>query len=136
MNADFLDAQTRHWEDAEALFNARRLANADHLYGFSAECGLKALMSKFDMPAKADGTPTEKQDRVHIDKVWSRYETYRSGHGVSGYDLPSPPPFDDWKEGQRYANRAEFDETRVTGHRNGAEQVRSLIEKARRDGLI
>jgi hypothetical protein len=40
MNADFLDAHYRHWQDAELLFGRGRLANADHLYGLAAECGL------------------------------------------------------------------------------------------------
>ena len=35
----FLDAHNRHWKDAELLFCRARLANADQLYGFSAECG-------------------------------------------------------------------------------------------------
>jgi len=44
MTADFLDAHERHWTDAEILFAQGRFANADHLYGLSAECGLKWLM--------------------------------------------------------------------------------------------
>ena len=42
-SADFSNAHNRHWQDAELLFCDRRWANADHLYGFSAECGLKAV---------------------------------------------------------------------------------------------
>ena len=38
--ADYGDAHLRRWEDAELLFNDDRWANADQLYGFSAECGL------------------------------------------------------------------------------------------------
>ncbi len=46
MQADFLDAHERHWQDAELLLTNQRLANADHLYGMSAECGLKRLCSR------------------------------------------------------------------------------------------
>jgi hypothetical protein len=49
MQADFLDAHERHWQDAELLLTNQRLANADHLYGMSAECGLKRLMLAFGM---------------------------------------------------------------------------------------
>ena len=45
MKADFLDAHQRHWDDAEHLLQAQRWANADHLYGFAAECGLKAVVA-------------------------------------------------------------------------------------------
>ena len=37
--ADYPNAHLQHWQDAERLFEARRFANADQLYGFSAECG-------------------------------------------------------------------------------------------------
>ncbi len=35
MNADFLDAHERHWDDAEILLAQNSLPNADHLYGLS-----------------------------------------------------------------------------------------------------
>jgi hypothetical protein len=41
MNTDFLDAHERHHDDADHLHANARHANADHLYGVSAECGLK-----------------------------------------------------------------------------------------------
>nr|VFK54807.1 MAG: hypothetical protein BECKTUN1418F_GA0071002_105616 [Candidatus Kentron sp. TUN]VFK55380.1 MAG: hypothetical protein BECKTUN1418D_GA0071000_103118 [Candidatus Kentron sp. TUN]VFK60455.1 MAG: hypothetical protein BECKTUN1418E_GA0071001_105815 [Candidatus Kentron sp. TUN] len=47
MNADFFDAHNRHWQDWEQLFASERWANADHLYGMAAECGLKCLMQAF-----------------------------------------------------------------------------------------
>jgi hypothetical protein len=93
MNADFLDAHHRHMTDAETLFQAKRIANADQLYGFAAECGLKKLMGIFGMLVAADGSPTDKTDRVHAEKVWDRYEAYRF-NALSGanYVLPSPNP--------------------------------------------
>ena len=48
-DADFSDAHRRHWEDAELLHAYSRWANADQLYGFSAECGLKAVMQVLGM---------------------------------------------------------------------------------------
>ena len=47
-------ALQRHWEDAELLFSEKRLANADHLYGFSAECGLKAVMEALGMGGRSE----------------------------------------------------------------------------------
>jgi hypothetical protein len=49
MNTDFYDAHQRHWDDAELLYEKQRWANADHLYGMAAECGLKQLMLAFGM---------------------------------------------------------------------------------------
>lgn len=44
MPTDFADAHRCHWKDTELLFVHRRLGNADQIYGFSAECGLNAVM--------------------------------------------------------------------------------------------
>lgn len=120
------------------LFHAARWANADHLYGVSAECGLKRLMMMFGMTVDATGAPTDKKkDRRHIDEIWQRYESYRSGPPVgAAYTLPPTAPFADWKIEQRYAKRDGFDLERIQGHRDGAEIVRKLMARARRDGLI
>ena len=53
--ADYSDAHRRHWEDAELLFTNARWANADQSYGFSAECGLKAMMQSRGMPVRPTG---------------------------------------------------------------------------------
>lgn len=136
MDADFLDAFHRHWEDAELLLQQSRWANADHLYGLAAECGLKRLMIVFGMLVGSSGAPAQPKDRVHADQAWVRYETYRSGHGSGEYKLSDPNPFNDWHIGQRYANRANFDETRARAHRKGADEVRNLIAEAVKDGWI
>lgn len=54
---DFADAHRRHWGDAELLFRSRRLGNADHLYGLSAECGLKAVAEGLEMPVAPSRLP-------------------------------------------------------------------------------
>ena len=139
MNADFLDSHLRHWEDAEMLSQATpaRLANADHLYGFSAECGLKWLMIMFGMRPNPTTGDLEKIDRKHINKIAQRYESYRSGHPLAAaYALPQSTPFDDWDVDQRYAHRNGFDPARVRRHREGAEIIRRLVTQAQMDGLI
>lgn len=136
MQTDFLDAHDRHMEDAEFLGQHNRLANADHLYGISAECGLKSLMLAFGMPFD-EGRPRRREDRVHADRIWQRYEAYRHGHlaGI-GYSLPVDNPFDDWNIDQRYGNRTNFDRNRVRRHQMGARLVRDLVTRARLEGLI
>ena len=138
MDTDFLDAHHRHLRDADSLFSASRLANADHLYGIATECGLKRLMIVFGMKIRAiDDAPEAREDRDHVDKVWKRYETYRSGHvqGVQ-YGLPSSFPYDDWKVSQRYEQMERFYYARVEPHHTAAHAVHSLIKKAETAGLI
>ncbi|MGB7511899.1 MAG: hypothetical protein WBP54_11520 [Pelodictyon phaeoclathratiforme] len=137
MNPDFLDAHERHWEDAELLKDGNRLANADHLFGISAECGLKCLMIQFGMPMDTD-KPKDRQDRIHANEIWRRFEAYRSGHQQgTNYALSLPDPFmDDWDVNQRYARRDDFDISRLASHRAGAEAVLNLIKKAKLAGLL
>ncbi len=137
MNADFLDAHRRHMVDAKTLFLASRLANADQLYSFAAECGLKKLMSSFGMLVTPDGSPTDRADRVHADTIWARYESYRSTN-ISGanYVLPNPNPFHDWGASQRYANSNDISLPRVQAHRAAATTIAALVRKAQLEGLI
>ena len=138
MKADFLDAHQRHWDDAEHLLQAQRWANADHLYGFAAECGLKQLMQRFGMSVdETTGSPVDRKDWRHADTIWARFESYRSGHahGV-GYVLPAGNLFGNWDVSDRYAHQSNFDEARAQGHQAGAQTIRNLIAKAQREGLL
>ncbi|MDM7457165.1 MAG: hypothetical protein P3W97_007935 [Tepidimonas sp.] len=138
MQADFLDAHERHWTDAEGLFQTGRWANADHLYGVAAECGLKRLMLAFGMPYDSTrDRPAEGRDQVHANKIWDRYESYRCGHHQgAAYALSTPNPFSDWDVAQRYAHQSNFDQARTQAHQSGASVVRALIKKAQKDGLL
>ncbi len=138
MNSDFLDAHQRHWQDAERLFLAQRWANADHLYGLAAECGLKRLMLAFGMPFDAGrDRPQKDSDLKHADGVWARYDAYRAAcQQGTNYGLPSNNPFQNWNISQRYAHQHEFDQGRVNDHRKGAEQVQKFVARASIEGLL
>jgi hypothetical protein len=136
MQTDFYDAYYRHWMDAEFLYNDSRFPNADQLYGYSAECGLKCLMGIFGVPLDPVTGKLPPKDRVHIDQVWDRYETYRAGVGIAGYMLPQPNPFDNWNISNRYAHASGFSKTYVEQHKLGAEAVKVLIKKALLEGRL
>ncbi len=138
MQADFLDAHERHWDDAERLLHTQRWANADHLYGMAAECGVKRLMLAFGMPFDpTKDWPANKQDRTHANGIWARFESYRSGHAQgAGYVLSASNPFSNWDVSDRYAHQSNFDQARAQGHQTGAQIVRNLIAKAQREGLL
>jgi hypothetical protein len=132
---DYLDAMERHWLDAEQLFHLTppRLANADQLYGLSAECGLKALMHKWGMQLN-NNKPRRPEDRKHADGIWSRYETYRQGR-IATLALPTNP-FEEWSIHHRYANRVHFQQTVVDGHMRGAALVKRLVAQANIEGEL
>ncbi|GBE50099.1 hypothetical protein BMS3Bbin13_01024 [bacterium BMS3Bbin13] len=139
MKTDFMDAATRHWEDAELLSNTLRWANADHLYGVAAECALKAVMVMLGMETKPDdGSPIESRHKKHINRIWEEFLTFAAGRNEGRYSgmLPVGTPFADWDAAQRYAARREFSKDRVTLHRDAARAVRRILADARVDGSL
>ncbi|MFW7194423.1 SAM-dependent methyltransferase [Enterobacter sp. BNK-29] len=138
MSTDFVDSHDRHLVDANQLFSSGRFANADQLYGFSVECGLKSLMKAFGMPFdNVKQMPQKSSDTVHADKVWDRFESYRSSHtSGAGYQLNGTNPFQDWNASQRYYNQSSFDAAKVSPHKAAADQVNQLIRKAKLAGLV
>ncbi len=134
----FLDAYCRHWEDGETLYGAGRLANADHLYGLCAECGIKAVMQGLGMlHLDAQGQP-EKEYKKHVDVLWSTFCSLAEGRSQAPYAtlLPGSNPFGDWKIEQRYAPSTHFTDTRVSAHRSGVDAVHELVRQARTDGKL
>lgn len=96
-------------------------------------------MMAFGMQLNASGNrPKLQPDQVHADRIWARYESYRSGRpqGAS-YALPvAPNPFQNWDVGQRYAHQSNFDQVRAGKHQAAARDVGLLIRTAKLGGLI
>ncbi|MGP9846314.1 hypothetical protein [Brachybacterium sp. 107] len=136
MSIDFANAHERHQDDASYLDDTGRLANADHLYGFSAECGLKALMTLFGMPVKVSGDPEDQMNRKHIEIIWGRYSAYTSAPYSTDYQLESENAFTDWRVSDRYAADTNVTTSRLSRHREGAKHVHDLINRARVEGLL
>ena len=130
-DADFVDAHRRHWTDAELLYGDRRWPNADHLYGLSAECGLKAVMRRLGMRAE-----TPRKYRKHVCELWPIFEDFaRERNGVRYLKLlPGGEPFDDWSIDDRYAHREHFDQGRVGPHREAACGIRRMVRSMEQDG--
>ena len=136
MPIDFLDAMERHWHDAQLLGSPGqlRLANADHLDGMAAVCGLKALMAIEGMDLENNETHKKKYKK-HINATWAHFSDFRQGT-LATYVLTSKNPFNDWLVDQRYAAEANFDAARVDNHKTGAKQVYDLVERAKDEGLL
>ena len=136
--ADFIDAHQRHWQDAELLFNEGRWANADQLYGFSAECGLKAVMKALGMSVEPDGKPTDEEHRKHVRELWPIFKSFVSGRNGSQYlnQLPNGDPFNNWSHHNRYARGCHFQEADVEPHRKAACTVYQMIQRAKQDGQL
>lgn len=136
MATNFHQAHLRHLDDAKHLEQHQRLANADHLLGFAAECGLKALMVVFGMPVEADGSPSRAKDRRHINRLVHRYTTYQQGPDAAQYALTSAIDFSNWDVSDRYAGDGHVSGARAASHRQGADEVHALVRQAEMEGLL
>jgi hypothetical protein len=140
MQPDYLDAAERHWEDAQCLLAHNRLANADHLIGFSAECALKAVMLGLQiLRIGSRGAPQDPQHRVHIDRLWDEFVGLAEGPYGARYTeimAGTSNPFTDWDVAQRYAHRSQIAPTAVERHRRGCALTRKVLETALLDGVL
>lgn len=132
---DYLDAHNRHWEDAELLFNRNRQATADHLYGISSECGLKAMM---EIPVDESGRPREREHQVHIDRFWSVFTTFLNGQGGGRFlsQFSDNNPFADWSVHDRYSHRDHIAIEQLETHREAARKIRTSVQLFALDGQL
>ena len=132
--SDFTDAHERHWQDAELLFEHNRWANADQLYGLSAECGLKAVMQQLGMLVDDTGRPPIKY-REHVNRLWPVFQDFANDHDGARYVemLPGGSPFANWAIEDRYAKRDDFHQAGVASHREATEQIARMVLVARQD---
>ena len=136
MQIDFYNAHIRHWDDAEHLHSEGRMLNADHLYGFSAECGVKFLMKGLGMRTSPSGDPQDHIDRKHIDQLWVRYNSYASGRAIGPKcTLPALNPFDQWNVKDRYTDGSHIDTARQSQHRNAAKTIKDVVNHVRHGGI-
>ena len=137
--ADFTDAHRRHWKDAEMLFSEDRWANADQLYGFSSECGLKTVMKALGMPVNpTTGAPVQKRHREHVQDLWPVFVGFARGRQGGRYLhlLPGGSPFANWSHHDRYGHQSNFSKQSVARHRQAAWEIRRMVRCAIQDGLL
>ncbi len=137
MPLDFRDAAKRHWKDAEYLLEDERFANADHLFGMSAECALKAVMLSLGM--QMVGNMPEKTYAKHINLLWDLFGTFANSRNGARYALQisgTPNPFSNWTVNQRYDSRTDFTPGVVEDHRTAARMAKQVLESAIINGDI
>ena len=125
---DFLAAHRRHWDDAGFLFANGRWPNADHLYGVSAECGLKTIIESFGIPITRDSVY-----RSHVNELWPEFRTLVQNRNEMQYVM-TDDPFSDWSISDRYTDGGHIDRTTAIRHREAAALVRTKLEGTAADG--
>lgn len=141
---DFKGAARRHWADAELLAQAGRLPNAGQLYGFMAECGLKALLVAHGLPTEANGDIQKKPKtgyREHmptLSQLVSTLAMFPDGRDSTRYLslLPDLTQFDDWSIDHRYWDESVLPLGSLLDWREAACHVGAMLDAATADGVM
>ena len=148
MPTNYPESAKRHLQDAEYFWvsgDAARLPNASQLFGFSAECALKAVLIGLGVPTNpAHGGVASTQQFGHLPGLWQQFAAYAGGQLGGKYLAVLQPvagtvePFANWSVHDRYAPDAWLAARNpsVTNHRSGARVCAALLELAQDDGIV
>lgn len=141
---DFTSAARRHWADAELLAQASRAPNAGQLYGFMAECGLKALLVAHGLPTETNGDIQKRPKtgfREHmptLGQLVSSLPAFPDGRAATRYLslLPDLAHFNDWSIDHRYWDALTLPTGSLPKWREAARQVGVMLDTAVADGVL
>jgi hypothetical protein len=144
---DFLGSARRHMQDALMLESANRKANSGQLLGFTAECGVKAVMVWLGYPTDASGSPHNIRGaphnlRAHVDAISGRLVAIESfvlsisGRSGSAYLalIPSINHFSSWSVDHRYYREASIPNS-FADWKTAALEVMAMLDQATKDGM-
>lgn len=141
---DFHASARRHLADAELLDANNRSANAGHLYGYMAECGLKALLIGHGYPTDADGSPRQNNPnvRVHINMLvipgtLQFLRLWLAGRSGARYlaMISSIDDFSDWRVEHRYYSETALPNS-LAKWKAAAYEVGRMLDQAKTYGII
>lgn len=148
MPTSYPESAKRHLRDAEFLCDSHdvaRLPNASQLFGFSAECALKAVLIGLGVPTNpAHGGVAKRKEFGHLPGLWQQFSAYAGGQLGGKYLAALQPaagtvaPFANWSVDDRYAPDTWLAARNpdVTDHRANARDCMALLELAQEDGIV
>ncbi len=138
----YTEAARRHLLDAEMLFAGDRKANAGQLYGFVAECGVKALLIACGVPTDADGGIAKNPLRAHVpvlmDRVVAHGALIPDGLLSNRYMamIGSAARLSDWSVDHRYYRESALPLLSLPAWRTAAHDVGKMLDQAKQDGVL
>lgn len=120
---NYPEAALRHWNDAELLIENSRIENADHHYGFAAECAIKKALVM--LPAFSKKGVLEETYLEHINILWDRvtHQSLQKVYPELLAVLRSKNPFSGWHVRQRYAKDGEILDKDLSLHKKFASRL-------------
>ncbi|MGQ6049908.1 hypothetical protein ACUNHQ_10685 [Serratia sp. IR-2025] len=141
---DFVGSAKRHYTDAGILEAQQRVENAGQLYGFFAECSLKALMIANGYPVDANGSPLRSKRGPHlrkhiheicllINQIDATFCNRKSSNYLSM--IPNINDFGDWDIDHRYCSTTEIPQS-LEKWKAACQQIITMMQKADLDGVF
>ncbi|MBF0153529.1 MAG: hypothetical protein HQL64_07300 [Magnetococcales bacterium] len=110
------EAALRHFKDAQLLEKSERLANADQLYGFAAECAIKWVWPGLERSACPHSHVNKLWDQARLSKMERKYPNLYA-------ILNMRNPFSDWSVDQRYEDDHVVSKESLVRHRDMAKRI-------------
>lgn len=115
---NYADAALRHWKDAQLLDKENRVENADHHYGFAAECAIKKVL--IELPTFSNAGTLEGSYKEHVNILWNKVtrQSLQKSYPTLLAILKTTNPFQDWDVNQRYHSNGKVVRDAMEPHRN------------------
>jgi hypothetical protein len=124
----YADAAVRHGSDAELLNEEHRLPDADQLYGFAAECALKAALLK--IPGCVSSGVLQRRYKEHVGELWELIPVQsieKIAPGLVSLLRMGTKPFADWSIDQRYESGEAISSDTLKRHRDAARRALGAV---------
>lgn len=148
LRVGYFESARRHFQDANALLGSSRQANAGHLFGVAAECGIKALLVASRVPVDDEGSIDRlpnvrgKGFKEHMpnlaqalkDLMGNIPDSRRATTYLSTlHDLEQ---FSDWRVEHRYWRDSVLPLGSIVGWQSAAVEVMTVLDQAKEDGVL
>lgn len=140
MEYDFSRSSERHYRSARLLDEANEMADAAHLYGLAAECGIKAvLIGTGSIPITDKGDPELQEHKQHMNgllrmlgslgegRVWPKYYAMIAGKVEC---------FGSWSVLDRYKEEDSISLGDYDSWKAAAERVEAMYRLAKVEGCV
>lgn len=124
---NYTEAALRHWKDAKLLEEKNCMENADHHYGFAAECALKKVL--VSLPAFSSTGVLEKTYKEHVNILWGKvnYQSLQKSYPALSAYLKSTNPFSDWHVNQRYSEDGGISKATMESHKKSTSRLLGIV---------
>lgn len=116
---NYADAALRHWSDAKVLEENQCVDNADHHYGFAAECAIKKVLAVQNQGSLSDAY------KKHINVLWDRINIQSIQQIAPSLVaiLKTGNQFQEWNVDQRYASNGAVLVAAMQMHKKAASRL-------------